>query len=124
MNIEQAMAKAATLDFTMLKRKLEAGEGWSAGTVAEAEQLYRKYLSLAIAYPHKSLGPSPIIDEFWHAHILDTRAYMADCEMLFGRYLHHFPYGGSYGNVLDVAICRAAYAQTCELFQKHFDIVL
>ena len=124
MDIEEAMAKVALLDFTALKRKLETTEGWSAESVAEAEQLYRRYLSLAVVYPDQALGPSREIDDFWHAHILDTRAYMADCEMLFGKYMHHFPYGGESGSALDAAICNAAYAQTCELFRRHFDIVL
>lgn len=124
MDIEQAAGKVAMLDFTMLKRKLETVTGWSAEAVAEAEQLYRKYLSLAMVYPQTLLVPSRVIDEFWHAHILDTRAYMADCEMLFGRYLHHHPYGGPPADALEAAISNAAYAQTRELFLKHFDIEL
>ena len=124
MDIEQAMARVDLLDFTALKRKLETMEGWPADTIAEAEELYRKYLSLALVYPNKALSPSRAIDDFWHAHILDTRAYTADCEMLFGRYMHHLPYGGSSGSALDAAISNAAYAQTCELFRKHFDVVL
>lgn len=124
MDIEQAAAKVERLDFTMLKRKLELADGWPASAVAEAECLYRRYLCLAVAYPNRTLGPSRTIDEFWHAHILDTKAYTADCEMLFGRYLHHYPYGGAYGDPLDRAISAAAYAETCRLFLKHFDIDL
>lgn len=122
--IEQAAAKVALLDFTMLKRKLEHADGWSAGVVAEAECLYRKYLCLALVYRDRTLGPSRMIDDFWHAHILDTRAYAADCEMLFGAYLHHYPYGGSYADPLDMALSNAAYAETCRLFREHFDIDL
>ena len=124
MDIEEAMERVALLDFTALKRKIETTEGWSADAVAEGEKLYRNYLSLAMVYPHKSLSPSLAIDEFWHAHILDTRAYTADCEMLFGRYLHHVPLGGADGSILDAVIGNAAYAQTCELFRKHFGIDL
>lgn len=122
--IEQAAAKVALLDFTMLKRKLEHADGWPAGDVAEAECHYRKYLCLAMVYRDRTLGPSRMIDDFWHAHILDTRAYAADCEMLFGGYLHHYPYGGSYADPLDAAVSNAAYAETCRLFLKHFDIDL
>lgn len=122
MDIDQAMKKVARLDFTMLKRKLLAEGEWSAESIAQAEQLYRKYLALLIVYPDEKLGPSRLIDDFWHAHILDTRAYMSDCEALFGSYLHHHPYGGSYGDVLDIAISNASYARTCELFMKHFSI--
>ena len=50
----------------------------------------------------KALGglqmvPNGDIDEIWHMHILDTRAYMADCNALFGEYLHHYPYFGMLG---------------------------
>ena len=37
------------------------------------------------------LAPSPLVDLAWHAHLLDTRAYMRDCDALFGEYLHHAP---------------------------------
>jgi hypothetical protein len=33
-----------------------------------------------------------VVDEMWHRHILDTAAYRADCDSLFGRFLDHFPY--------------------------------
>ena len=124
MDIEQAAAKVEQLDFTMLKRKLEHADGWSASAVAEAESLYRKYLCLGLVYRNRTLGPSRMIDEFWHAHILDTRAYTADCEMLFGAYQHHYPYGGAYGDPLDRALSAGAYDETCRLFRKHFDIDL
>lgn len=124
MDIEQAIAKVAVLDFSKLKRKLEATEGWSKDSVGEAEQLYRKFLALVMVYPDNTLGPSRIIDNFWHAHILDTKAYASDCEVLFGEYKHHYPYGGTYGDVLDRAVSDAAYKMTCDLFLKHFNIVL
>ena len=50
-------------------------------------------------YPTKRIVPTLTIDEFWHAHILDTRAYMADCKALFGKYMHHYPYSGLKGRV-------------------------
>ncbi|MCY4051414.1 MAG: hypothetical protein OXE41_12465 [Gammaproteobacteria bacterium] len=124
MDIEQAMEKVAVLDFSKLKQKLQATEGWSSESTNEAEHLYRKFLALVMTYPDRKLGPSRVMDHFWHAHILDTRAYTSDCEMLFGHYLHHYPYGGTYGDVLDIAISDAAYKNTCDLFLKHFDIVL
>lgn len=124
LSLEQAMEKVASLDFTMLKRKLEAESDWSAERVAEVEQFYRKYLALLLAYPRERLPPSAEIDSFWHAHILDTRSYVADCEMLFGGYLHHHPYGALYTDVLDVAIGKAAYARTRELFREHFGVTL
>ncbi|MBF4254538.1 hypothetical protein EA007_27345, partial [Vibrio anguillarum] len=58
--------------------------------------------------------------EIWHMHILDTRAYMRDCDTLFGEYLHHYPYFGMLGEEnqrqwLDVQ------AQSEQLWQRLFD---
>ena len=39
-------------------------------------------------------------------HILDTRAYSRDCEFLFGRFLHHFPYFGMRGDADRAALDR------------------
>jgi hypothetical protein len=49
------------------------------------------FLALMLLYPDKEIVPTPHIDEFWHAHILDTVAYHRDCDQLFGSYQHHFP---------------------------------
>jgi hypothetical protein len=35
--------------------------------------------------------PSRIVDEAWHAFILDTEAYERFCRQAFGRFLHHRP---------------------------------
>ncbi len=35
--------------------------------------------------------PMFIIDEMWHTFILITRDYMAFCDQMFGRYIHHAP---------------------------------
>lgn len=35
--------------------------------------------------------PSQVVDEAWHAFILDTREYEAFCRAAFGRFLHHVP---------------------------------
>ena len=124
MSVEEAMARVASIDLSKVKRKLRNRDGWSADDVAEGEQLYRKYLALILAYPDRRLSPSRIMDEFWHAHILDTKAYTADCERVLGRYLHHVPSDGGQMDILDAVIMRALYKETCDLFLKHFDITL
>jgi hypothetical protein len=51
-------------------------------TLAEADQLialYRAYLKLCAWYPEDDIVPSKEIDQVWHAHILDTGKYAADC---------------------------------------------
>ena len=95
--LADALRRVATLDFTMLKSKLVEEKGWTAETCDEIEGLYRKFLALNMRYPDRKICPSGPIDDFWHAHILDTQAYAADCQRLFGRLLHHYPYFGRRG---------------------------
>ena len=38
-----------------------------------------------------SAVPSKLVDLVWHLHILDTKAYFADCKEIFGKYIHHSP---------------------------------
>ena len=51
--------------------------------------LYRCFLALARLCPQEPLVPSPRIDRAWHAHMLDTRTYLADCRQALGGILHH-----------------------------------
>lgn len=62
-----------------------------------AERDYRRFLTLHLLYPETTLVPSALIDLVWHYHILDTRKYTADCERIFGYFLHHDPYFGIEG---------------------------
>lgn len=119
--VETALARVETLDFTMLKHKLGEEKGWSPEHQSEVENLYRRFLALNIVYPDRKICPTGPVDEFWHAHILDTRAYEADCNFLFGQYLHHFPYFGMRGPD-DFAELQAAFDQSKELFIRHFGI--
>lgn len=50
---------------------------------------YRCFLVLACLCPREPLVPSPRIDRVWHAHMLDTRAYLADCRRALGGILCH-----------------------------------
>ena len=61
---------------------------------AYAERLeaeYRRYLLLLILFPDERFSPGWHIDQFWHAHILDTRNYARDCELINGAFIHHSP---------------------------------
>jgi hypothetical protein len=49
---------------------------------------------LAKAFPNEQLAPLVDVDTFWHYHILDTKKYAADCQLVFGYFLHHYPYLG------------------------------
>lgn len=69
-------------------------EGWDLDTVDRADLEYRVFLQAIRDNPGVSLAPSKLVDAFWHHHILDTQAYIEDCDRLFGEYVHHFPYAG------------------------------
>jgi hypothetical protein len=53
------------------------------------EKQYKNWLYLRRKYEGEILPPSKEIDEFWDAHILDTRAYHRHTNRIFGYYLHH-----------------------------------
>ena len=116
-----AVETVAQLDFSMLKRKLVEEKSWTYEYCEQVEDLYRKFLALNVRYPDKKICPSGPIDEFWHAHILDTHAYHADCEKLFGEFLHHFPYFGMRGKQ-DKQNLENAFADSVTLFISHFGI--
>ena len=121
MSIEQAVARVAELDFTMLKGKLALKKEWSAELIAEAEQFYRQFLALKLMYPKRTISPTHTIDEFWHAHILDTHAYIADCKSLFGHYLHHYPYSGM-KDMFELMLSQMLHKEMRELFLQHFGV--
>jgi hypothetical protein len=112
----------AILDFTLLKLKLqdaEEGEGWTAAYADLVHAEYLKFLALTRAFPDRAIVPSGEVDTFWHYHILDTRAYVEDCEAVFGHFLHHFPYFGMRGEE-DAADLRNAWNETNGIYRRHF----
>ena len=119
--MELALYKASQLDFTMLTFKLMEEKGWTFEHCQEVQDLYRKFLALNACYPDRKVCPTGPVDEFWHAHILDTRAYMADCDLMFGQYLHHFPYFGLRGEA-DRAALEKAFKDSVRLFIINFGI--
>ncbi|MCE0975440.1 MULTISPECIES: glycine-rich domain-containing protein [Pseudomonas] len=96
---EQALALTATWDFKLaIEKVLEIKNGeWTRERAEKAVQNYTRYMAVTKALGGLQMVPNGDIDEIWHMHILDTRAYMADCNALFGEYLHHYPYFGMLG---------------------------
>lgn len=85
---------AAGLDLDRFYAKLQDHKQARPLTVEEAGRAvfeYRQFLTLRREHPAVELVPTPLADLAWHAHILDTVAYHADCARLFGAYLHHKP---------------------------------
>ena len=81
------------LDLADIKFKLIAEKGWTDARASMIEPQYKAFLFLS-GHGENMLVPSHDVDEMWHAHILDTRKYMADCDAFFGEYIHHYPYFG------------------------------
>ena len=119
--LDAAVRMVDTLDFSLLTRKLVEEKGWTLETCHEIEALYRKFLALNVRYPDRKICPTGPVDDFWHAHILDTEAYARACDALFGRFLHHFPYFGMRGPE-DRADLEHAFAESVDLFIRHFGV--
>ncbi len=110
------------LDLTNLRAKLadpEEGKGYSTEELDLREGEYRKFLALHIAFPDMDIVPCELVDEMWHAHILDTIAYRADCSAIFGRFLDHFPYFGLRGPQ-DAQDLSEAYERTLQIYVSAF----
>lgn len=115
-------ARTAELDLTNIRRKVmhpnpNIGYGWSQEFTDRLETEYRIFFAMHAAFPELSLPPSRVMDLFWHEHILDTRAYFADCHHVAGRYLHHLPYFGM-RNPEDASLCVDALNQERQLYLR------
>lgn len=112
----------AELDLGPIKLKLmhkESGEGWSLAQANAVELEYRRFLCLMKQFPHEQIAPMFDVDIFWHYHILDTMKYAADCEHMFGYFLHHFPYLGLQGED-EEAVAKQAGTRMQELYEASF----
>lgn len=94
------------------------GKGWPREKATAAAGMYRRFLFLTVTQSD-SIVPTELIDEVWHAHILDTRAYAADCERAFGSFLHHFPYFGLRGDD-DATALSDAFTRTSAIYRRTF----
>lgn len=110
------------LNLDRIKWKLsepQEGRGWSQELCNFAELEYKKYLTMVKLFPELDIVPNKIMDRFWHQHILDTRAYAKDCNSVFGRFVHHYPYFGMYGEE-DRQELISAFERTKEIYKSVF----
>ncbi|WP_338771411.1 glycine-rich domain-containing protein-like [Massilia sp. METH4] len=115
-------AAIEALDLEPIKVKLmheESGEGWSLERANAVEKEYRRFLYLMKKYPEEQAAPLMDVDTFWHYHILDTMKYAADCDEVFGYFLHHFPYVGLRGEA-DEAAHHLMGERMKELYEETF----
>ena len=92
---ERLLAKRhiSHLDLSSVRRKVIEKLGWTSEKAEQVELEYRRFL-YALAHKRQEdliSPPTPDVDEFWHQHILDTRKYREDCDMVFGHYIDHTP---------------------------------
>ncbi|PZR75267.1 MAG: hypothetical protein DLM73_05780 [Chthoniobacterales bacterium] len=114
-------SRVASLDFAMIQNKIVA-EGevkWTQNQRNLAEREYRRFLTLIARYPNQDVVPNRVMDTFWHYHILDTQKYEKDTKLVFGSFLHHFPYFGLRGKDDRKALHRA-FKKTKELYRNTF----
>ena len=118
--LSEALQRLRALDLSMIRMKLadpKEGKGWNPAQLDLAEGEYRKFLALCLAYPDDDIVPCTLVDETWHAHILDTQAYAQDCDTIFGFFYHHFPDFGMQG---DEAELWDAYELTMHRYMEAF----
>lgn len=101
LKILDAGSAVQMIDLSLIKMKMVDTFGWSMDIVEVMEEKYRKFLMLqhalrALNSPF-NVVPDRIIDEIWHMHILDTKKYAEDCNLVFGEIIHHDPYFGMMG---------------------------
>ena len=120
-DVQKFIGQLAHLDLQPIVYRLihSNEEKWNIQQTKEAISRYRMFLLLVYLYPNSQLVPNQQIDRVWHYHILDTMKYAEDCEMLFGKFIHHFPYFGERGKI-DRDNLQIAFEQTQVLFQEHF----
>ena len=110
------------LNLDPIKIKLlcsDDGPKWDRKKVDQVEKKYRQFLILNLKHSDHTIVPTKEIDIFWHSHILDTMKYAEDCQAIFERFLHHFPYFGMRGKE-DAKNLQEAFASTQQLFKEEF----
>jgi hypothetical protein len=109
-------SRLAKIDLSAVMQHVAADTGLKGEDLARAEQLYRQFLTLKAKFPATSFVPPKLVDEVWHAHITFTRQYFADCDLLFGEYLHHTP---------DLVGAEESFEKiTVPAYQSHFGVNL
>lgn len=105
------------LRFDYIPARLAEELAIDADAAEDAIAHYRRFLALKLKHPGEALVAPALVDAVWHQHILNTRAYVADCEALFGGYMHHDPFPSE-------AVHGDGWARTKALFLSDFGIDL
>jgi len=117
--IETIMKRVNNIDFVPHGYKLQKEYSWSESKINYTINLYKEWLVLQVLYEDLSFAPSELVDEFWHIHILDTRKYMNDCNLIKGEFIHHYPYFGLTDQENE-AVLESGFQLTKKLYLHHF----
>jgi hypothetical protein len=108
------------LDFTSVKEKLRSQKNWWwkwRNDIDKLETEYKQFLYLIAVNPGKTVVPwTQQLDDFWHAHILDTRKYEEDCKKIFGKVVHHNPH-----LTIGSSKQKQAFNETKDMYRAAFD---
>lgn len=113
----EALAVIASLDLSMVRKKVVALEGWDERIADYSELRYRRFLSMHLMDCTLPLVPPHDIDAWWHQHILFTREYARDCLRLFGGFLHHSPASGADE---EAELLRQEYLKVASFYYEAF----
>jgi hypothetical protein len=73
---------------------LRREQGWSPAFTSRVLAEYRRFLFITATH-EDLMVPSEAVDQAWHLHMLDTRAYWDElCGRVAGRPIHHTPSRG------------------------------
>jgi hypothetical protein len=122
--IAEVIAAIEALDLTSVKLRLmdrELGEGWTGRHADQIESAYKNFLAMIVRYQEhaEDIMLAKHVDEFWHTHILQTMKYAADCERVFGQFLHHEPHVGEV-TAADLEKRERQAEKTRTLYEREF----
>ena len=109
-----------SLDLIRWKMNNSSEVGLNEEEVEMAIEEYRRFLILKIENPAVKLAPTDLMDKAWHMHILDTRRYSEDCEMMFGGFLHHRPSYNVDGSNETEETLKGAFEIMTSLYSERF----
>jgi len=98
--------------------RLRCEQGWSSAFTSRVLDEYRRFLFLTATHD-ELIVPSEAVDQAWHLHMLDTRAYWDElCGRVAGRPIHHTP---SRGGATEDTRHADGYEATLRRYREAFD---
>lgn len=88
---EERLEALREFDLTPVTKRVEHRKDVPEEKAQELENKFKRFVKATVEYPEKTISPSPELDEYWHAFILDTVRYHEFCDRVLGRYMHHVP---------------------------------